>query len=171
MKAIVYTSNTGTTKEYAELLSDKLSLPYYSLDEIKYKVKPGSKIIYLGWIMASGVKGYKKVVKDYDVRAVCAVGMGATGTQVKEVRTKNKIPSSIPIFTLQGGFDVKKLHGIYKIMMTIMVKTAGKGLAEKSDRTPEEDDMLDMMLHGGERVKAENLSTVLEWYRRNRCSS
>ena len=90
MKAIVYTSNTGTTKEYAELLSDKLSLPYYSLDEIKYKVKPGSKIIYLGWIMASGVKGYKKVVKDYDVRAVCAVGMGATGTQVKEVRTKIK---------------------------------------------------------------------------------
>ena len=164
MNAIVYTSNTGTTKEYAKLLSDKLSLPYYSLDEIGYKVKPGSKIIYLGWIMASGVKGYKKVVKDYDVRAVCAVGMGATGTQVKEVRTKNKIPSAIPVFTLQGGFDVKKLHGIYKIMMTIMVKTAGKGLAEKEDRTPEEDDMLDMMLHSGERVKEESLSAVLDWY-------
>ena len=90
--------------------------------------------------------------------------MGATGTQVKEVRTKNKIPSAIPVFTLQGGFDVKKLHGIYKIMMTIMVKTAGKGLAEKEDRTPEEDDMLDMMLHGGERVKEENLGAVLDWY-------
>lgn len=49
-------------------------------------------------------------------------------------------------------------------MMEIMVKTAGKGLAEKSDRTPEEDDMLDMMLHGGERVKAENLNAVLDWY-------
>ena len=24
--------------------------------------------------------------------------------------------------------------------------------------------MLDMMLHGGERVKAENLHAVLEWY-------
>ena len=65
MEAIVYTSNTGTTKEYAKLLSDKLSLPYYSLDEIKNKVKPGGKIIYLGWIMASGVKGYKKAIKDY----------------------------------------------------------------------------------------------------------
>ena len=49
-------------------------------------------------------------------------------------------------------------------MMEIMVRTAGKGLAEKKDRTPEEDDMLDMMLHGGERVKAENLSAVLDWY-------
>ena len=49
-------------------------------------------------------------------------------------------------------------------MMEIMVKTAGKGLAEKEDRTPEEDDMLDMMLHSGERVKEENLSAVLDWY-------
>nr|WP_243036477.1 hypothetical protein [Clostridium sp. AM51-4] len=50
-------------------------------------------------------------------------------------------------------------------MMEIMVKTVGKGLAAKKDRTPEEDDMLDMMLHGGERVKAENLSAILDWYR------
>ena len=50
-------------------------------------------------------------------------------------------------------------------MMEIMVKTAGKGLAEKKDRTPDEDDMLDMMLHGGEWVKAENLSAILDWYR------
>ena len=49
MNAIVYTSNTGTTKEYAKLLSDKLSLPYYSLDEIEYKVKPGSNILVGLW--------------------------------------------------------------------------------------------------------------------------
>lgn len=160
MEAIVYTSNTGTTKEYAKLLSDKLSLPYYSLDEIEHKVKPGGKIIYLGWIMASGVKGYKKAIKDYDVCAVGAVGMGATGTQVKEVRTKNKIPSSKPVFTLQGGFEL----GIYKLMMTIMVKTAGKGLANKQDRTQEEDQMLEMMLHGGKYVDEKNLNAILDWY-------
>ena len=36
------------------------------------------------------------------------------------------------------------------MMMNIMVKTAGKALEKKTDRTPEEEDMLDMMLHGGE---------------------
>ena len=164
MEAIVYTSNTGTTKEYANLLSDKITLPYYSLDEIKNKVKPGGKIIYLGWIMASGVKGYKKAIKDYDVCAVGAVGMGATGTQVKEVRTKNKIPSSKPVFTLQGGFDVKKLNGIYKLMMKIIVKTPGTGLANKQDRTQEEDQMLEMMLHGGKYVDEKNLKAILDWY-------
>ena len=49
-------------------------------------------------------------------------------------------------------------------MMEIMVKTVGKSLARKKDRTPEQDDMLDMMLHGGERVKQENLSAILHWY-------
>ena len=90
--------------------------------------------------------------------------MGQTGTQIAEVRTKNKVPQRIPLFTLQGTFDIKKLHGVYKMMMNVMVKTAGKALADKSDRTPEDDDMLDMMMNGSERVKAENLKYIIDWY-------
>lgn len=50
------------------------------------------------------------------------------------------------------------------MMMDIMVKTVGKALENKADRTEEEDDMHDMMLTGSKRVKAENLSALLEWY-------
>ena len=110
-------------------------------------------------------RGVPGLAKRYQVCAVCGVGMGQTGTQTDSVRKKSEIPANIPLFTLQGNFNVKKLHGIYRFMMEIMVKTVGKGLAAKKDRTPEEDDMLDMMLHGGERVKAENLSAILDWYR------
>ena len=66
-----------------------------------------------------------------------------------------------PLFTLHGGFDIQKLNGVYKLMMTIMVKTAGKGLAEKQDRTPDEDVMLEMLTQGGSRVSADNLAEVL----------
>ena len=107
----------------------------------------------LVWIRAS-----------YKIKAVCGVGMGQTGTQLKEAREKNKIPQDIPLFILQGTFDIKKLHGVYKMMMSVMVKTAGKALKEKADRTPEEDDMLDMMMNGTDRVKVENLSQVIAWY-------
>ena len=124
----------------------------------------GAKVVYLGWIMAGSVKGYAEAAKRYRVCAVCGVGMGQTGTQTKSGRKKSAIPANIPLFTLQGNFDVKKLHGIHRPMMEIMVKTAGKSLAKKKDRTPEENDMLDMMQCGGERVKAENLSAVLDWY-------
>lgn len=164
MNAIIYTTNTGSTEHYAKLLAQKTGLPAYSLAEAKKQVFAGAEVIYLGWIMAGSVKGYAEAAKRYRVCAVCAVGMGQTGTQADSVRKKSAVPANIPLFTLQGNFDVKKLHGIYRPMMEIMVKTAGKGLAEKSNRTPEEDDMLDMMLHGGERVKAENLSAVLDWY-------
>lgn len=58
---------------------------------------------------------------------------------------------------------MKKLRGAYKMMMSIMVKTAGKALANKQDRTPEEDDMLDMMVNGKKRVNSENLNEVLWW--------
>ena len=203
MNAIIYTTNTGSTEHYAKLLAQKTGLPVYSLAEAKKRVFAGAEVIYLGWIMAGSVKGYAEAAKRYQVRAVCGVGMGQTGTQTDNTRKKSAISADIPLFTLQGNFDVKKLHGVYRLMMEIMVKTAGKefhshctsqywimivlhasqqqasvyhlmmeimvktagkGLAEKKDRTPEEDDMLDMMLHGGERVKAENLGAVLDWY-------
>lgn len=164
MKAIVYTSNTGSTAHYAKLLSDELHLPVYSAKDVKKKIPINANIIYLGWVMASGIKGYADIIKKYNVCAVCAVGMGQTGTQVKEIRKKNAIPNNIPLFTLQGNFDVNKLHGVYKIMMNIMVKTVGKALSNKKDRTLEEDDMLSMMMNGGNRVRTENLRQVINWY-------
>lgn len=165
MNAIIYTSNTGSTEHYAKLLAHETGLPAYSLAEAKKKVYPGAEVIYLGWIMASTVKGYAEAAKRYKMCAVCAVGMGQTGTQTDVVRKKNHISVSVPIFTLQGNFDVTKLHGVYRMMMELMVKTAGKGLADKPDRTPEEDDMLDMMLHSGNRVSIDNLGSVLDWCR------
>ena len=164
MNAIIYTTNTGSAARYALLLAEQTGLPVYSLTEAKKTVSTGAEVIYLGWIMAGSIKGYAEAAKRYRVRAVCAVGMGQTGTQTDSVRKKTAVPTGIPVFTLQGNFDVKKLHGIYRPMMELMVRTAGKSLAGKPDRTPEEDDMLEMMLRGGQRVRPENLRAVLDWY-------
>lgn len=172
MRAIIYTSNTGSTARYAKMLSQQIVVPAYSIEEAEKKIKSGIEIIYLGWIMAGKIKGYARAARKYKIQAVCGVGMGQTGTQLAEVRTKNKIPQSIPLFTLQGTFDINKLHGIYKMMMNVMVKTAGKTLANKTDRTPEEEDMFDMMINGSQRVKAENLESVVNWYdmvKRGKC--
>ena len=165
--SIVYTSNTGYTAEYARLLGERTGLPVYSLAEAEQKLAAGNRVIYLGWLMAGKVQGYKKAAKRYKVQAVCGVGMGGNGSQLQELRKANAISEKTPLFTLQGGFDIQKLSGIYKLMMTIMVKTAGKSLAEKQDRTPEEDVMLEMLTKGGSRVSAENLADVLDWWNRD----
>lgn len=162
--AIVYTSNTGFTAEYAVMLANKTGLPVYDMAEAKKKLTVGSKMIYLGWLMAGTIQGYKKAASRYRICAVCAVGMGPSGSQMQDVRKNNTIPENTPVFTLQGGFDLERLHGIYKLMMTIMKKTAGKGLADKADRTPEEDAMLDLLTNGGSRVNEENIKSVVAWY-------
>ena len=161
-QAIVYTSNTGFTREYALMLGQKTNLPVYSLQESSGKIARDSSVVYLGWLMAGKVQGYADAAKQYLVEAVCGVGMGSTGSQMEDVRKNNNIPDSMPVFTLQGGFDMNKLRGVYKMMMQVMKKTVGKKLADKPDRTPDEEEMLDLLLHGGSRVSEENLAAVLE---------
>lgn len=57
MRAIVYTSNTGSTEKYAKLLSRQIEVSAYSMKDAKKMIKPGAEIIYLGWIMAGKIKG------------------------------------------------------------------------------------------------------------------
>ena len=63
MDAIVYTSNTGSTQEYADLFSKKTGLPAFSLREAEKKLPSGSEIIYMGWLAAGSVKGFGKAAK------------------------------------------------------------------------------------------------------------
>ena len=165
MDAIVYTSNTGTTAEYAALLGSAVGLPVYPLSDCS-AVKNNAEIIYLGWLSAGAIKGYQKAARLYRIRAVCAVGMAACGSQIPEVTKRNSLGDT-PLFTLQGGFDITKLHGIYRFMMKTMIRTVGKSLEKKADLTPDEADMLDLMKNGGNRVSLENLAPVLKWWQEN----
>lgn len=163
--SIVYTSNTGFTREYALLLGEKTGLPVYSLEEAGKCLAPGNTILYLGWLMAGKVQGYDKAMGRYHVAAVCGVGMGATGSQQEDIRKNNTVSGNTPVFTLQGGFELKKLRGIYKLMMAVMSKAVGKKLSQKPDRTPEEEDMLELMRNGGSRVNPDALEPIVQWFR------
>ena len=74
MNAIIYTTNTGSTEQYAKLLAQKTGLPAYSFAEAKKQILAGAEVVYLGWIMAGSVKGYAAAAKCYRVCAVCGVG-------------------------------------------------------------------------------------------------
>ena len=162
--AIVYTSNTGFTAQYASLLGGETGLPVYSLEDALKSLPQSSPIVYLGWLTAGKVQGYDKAVTKFNLQALCAVGMAKCGSQMEDVRKSNNLPQGLPLFTLQGGFDLKKLRGVYKFMMLVMSKTVAKKLAAKPDRTPDEEDMLDLFQNGGNRVSLENLRPVLAWY-------
>ena len=163
MKAIIYTSNTGYTKKYAQMLSQKIGFPAYELSQSKSLLSELDEVIFMGWMMAGSVQGYKAAAKHYKIIAVCPVGMApdADGLGKKALETFEQ--RKTPVFYLQGGFDMKKLHGIYKLMMKVMISIVGKKVAKKADKTPEELGMLDALENGFDGVKEENLKPIIDY--------
>ncbi len=168
MKAIVYTSNSGFTRHYAELLSKETQLNVYELDEARRKLDTGSEIIFMGWLMAGGIKGYKTAAKRYKVRAVCGVGMGRfKESLITELKTRNSITGA-EVFYLQGGFDMSRLHGLYKLMMKMMIGVMSRKLREKADKTEEDLEILAMTKGRIDKVDVQNLADVISWYKKQR---
>lgn len=159
IKAIVYTSNTGFTERYAKMLGEKTGLSVYSLKEAKRSLPENSSIIYLGWLMAGSIKGYKKASAAYDIKVLCGVGLGPTGSQLDDVRKSCGLAPDFPCFTLQGGMNREKLRGINKLMIKMLVRS----LEGKTDKTPEEQGMLDLINKGGDYVSEDNLKEVIEY--------
>ena len=159
--AIVYTSGTGHTRQYALLLAEQLGLPVYTLEEAAAQLPGDSPVIYLGWLHASHVKGYAKAASRFDICAVCAVGLCDTGTLTSEVRKATSIPVDIPLFTLQGGIDRGRLKGMDKLMISMLTK----GLASQKQRSAQDERMLELLGKDESYVSPENLSEVLQWYR------
>ena len=159
--AIVYTSNTGYTRQYALLLSEQIGLPACSLEEAGSQLSGGSPVIYLGWLHASHVKGYAKAARRFDLRAVCAVGLCDTGTLTDQVRKATSIPEGIPLFTLQGGIDRSRLKGMDKLMISMLTK----GLSSQKQRSAQDERMLELLSRDESYVSLENIAEVLRWYR------
>ena len=158
--AIVYVSNTGRTARYARLLGERTGLPVYSLAEARRTLPRKCPILYCGWLMASHVKDYRKAARRFTVRALCGVGLCPTGGLIPEIRRADRLPDSLPLFTLQGGMDRTALTGIYGSMIDFLIRS----LAKKQNPTPEEAGMLELLRAGGDLVAEENLTDVLGWY-------
>lgn len=157
--AIVYTSNTGFTEQYAWLLGRRTNLPVCSLQEAGRKLPAGTPIVYLGWIQASHVKGFAAAKRRFRVCAVCGVGLCDTGTMLEEVRRATRIPQEIPLFTLQGGLDRARLRGLNALVISMLAR----GLSEKAQRTAQDERMLALLQCDAGYVSEAHLAQTLAW--------
>lgn len=160
--AIVYVSQTGFSKRYAEMLAQQSGLPCYELRQAKGALPHQAAILFIGWLCAGGLKGLKQAARRFQVQAACAVGM-APPEEKMEAELRERLGNDRPFFYLQGGYAPERLHGVYKIMMNMMGKVLAKGIEKQGERKPEEQQMLEMFIHGGDYVRLENLTPVLNW--------
>ena len=161
--AIVFNSKAGHGKEYAQIMEKETGVEAYELDAAKTALNSNSKVLFIGWIMGSGIKGYKTAIKSFDVRGVCAVGMAPMGATDNDIKEHNKIPNSQQFFYLQGGFEWDKVSGADKTIMKVIKKKFNKDFGGKENISAGEQDMLDLVNKGGSRVSLENASKAIKW--------
>ena len=114
MVSIVYVTNTGSSKRYAEMLSEKTGYPCYALSDSDAAV--GTDVVFISWVMAGAIQGISEArVKFGTLKAVVAVGMMKSDSQDASLKEKNDVSETF--FSLAGAFDIKKLSGMYKMMM------------------------------------------------------
>lgn len=141
---IVYCSNTGSSKRYAELLSEKTNLPYIDISK-RDSIPADEEIIFIGWLMAGALQGLKEIRETFSsIKAICGVGMMKSEKSTEEVIAKNDITE--PYFFLPGDFDMSKLKGMYKMMMGMMLKMMKGKIKESGEEKGEE--MIRMLEEG-----------------------
>ena len=163
IEAIVYTSNTGNTAQYAKLLVARTGLPAYSAQEAQEALAQGACVVYMGWIRASVIVGYKEAAARYAVACVLAVGMGETGGQLPELRKRNGLDEGLPLFTLQGGLFPSRLRGMNAFMINFSRRKAIKVLKAEKKRTEAQNAMLIMLSKGASFVQEKHLQKPLFW--------
>ena len=165
MKAIVYISKTGFTKNYAKLLSENIGLPAYTLEEAKVKLNKNDAIIYMGWICAGKISGLTEANNMFDIKCVCCVGM--TNPKLMDMKTlseKNSVNEDV-LFYLQGGINREKLSKTYLFLIKMAIKLSNFFAKEKD---PAVNEYMDYIENGADFVREINLKDVIVWYHSNR---
>lgn len=166
MKGIIYRSNSGNTKMYAEILGSKLDVPVYDAKDASRHLKQGDEVIYLGWLCAGSISGFEKARKRYKIVAVCGVGMPRNDEEQNENLKKRHKLEDIPFFYLQGGFDITKLKGLSKLSMKMMKKVFVSNINKKERVTETDKEMLELFEQGRSCVKEENLDELIKFLER-----
>ena len=161
IKAIIYNSNTGFSKQYAYNFALNTGLPIYNIKDVKKKLNKGDKIIYFSWIMAGSIVGLKKL-KDYDIAYACACGLFFYSEElIEDLKKKNNIEN---IYYLQGGIRWRELK-ISQRMMVKMVLSDFKRRNKKNLLSEEDKIILDRLNYGYENIDLKSLDVLINWYK------
>lgn len=148
---VIYKSDTGFTKKYAEWIARELQCELMENKKINpSKLVDYDTIILGGSVMANMIAGAELIKNhfgelDKKQLVVYACGMGAPNAEEQEAMwaqnfTQEQL-TKVKCFYCRGGLDFNKLKGIKKMMLKMMCKK----MAQKTDRTQQETDMLNAL--------------------------
>lgn len=170
--AIIYCSQTGFTKRYAEWLAEDLgceAVPYEGRSALN--LAETDVLVFCSWFHAASIKGadwVKKVLRDHPNFHVVILATGATPMPCEmwpasemEAAFERTFPKSefpdLPHFYCQGGFDYGRLGLPDKIAMRMFFKVNAKA----ADTDPKAAEMLRVMGDGFDGTNREYLEPII----------
>lgn len=170
MKNIIfYKSNTGFTKQYVDMLQNRIvPLEVYKVEKINKKLLEGAdNVFFAGPLRNNVILGLSKFLKKYKYMKDKNIYVIATGIQPPDdekrdlVITTNSLDEyHVRLFLLLGGLDINKMKPLAKMMMKLSIKMAIK-------KDPSQKEMLEQRLNGSLNfVSNSNLDRLVDIYRR-----
>ena len=156
IKAVVYETNAGSTKQYAEMLAAKLNVKAYSLKEALKQLPAQEEAVFMGWVFANKIQGLNKAQKKWKLTCVCAVGMNEKSAKYDEI-LKEANPAEAPIFYLPGRLDFSRLKWLQRKLLE-----AVRSDMEKQAK-PGTENSIAALKDGCDYVSEENLTEVLAY--------
>jgi len=131
---VIYESKYGTTKKYAEWISNELKATLLERNEVKIgQLESFDTIIYGGSLYAGGTSGISLITKNFDkikeknlVVFTCGLANPKKEDNIKGIQFglnksfSSEMKDKVILFHLRGGIDYKKLGLVHKLMMAML---------------------------------------------------
>ena len=155
MVAIIYETQGGSSRRYAEWLSERLNIVCAPKEE--FKDGTDEDIIYIGWRSGPMIVGLSDLPNREKVIAAICVGLEQYDKRAMEtVGNKNGIGK---LFYVRGAMDRGKLRFGQKLLLGLV---SIKMLL--FNHSPEDKEVRRVMDHGGDLSSPEQLDDFVEWY-------
>ena len=155
MVIIVYETQGGTSKRYAEWLTERMGAECGPADMMKDATD--GPVIYVGWRSGPMIVGLKDYPRKGDVIAAVCVGLERYDDKAMvTIRKKNDIDR---VFYVRGGMDRTRLSfGQRLLLAAVSVKMLF------FNRSPEDREVRRVMDHGGDFSSPEQLDEITKWF-------
>lgn len=148
---VIYNSQTGFTRRYAEWIAEAAGADCFELTEAKKKsMDEYDAIIFGGWACAGGIsklswfKGNIDKWSGKKLIAFCVGGSPIENPEIEQALRQNFNDAQwekVNVFYCPGGFNYEKMSAASKLMMKMFIKT----LKAKKKKTEEEEVMVKMI--------------------------
>ena len=154
MVVVVYETQGGSSKKYAEWLAEMLDTVCEKASEIKDDTD--DRMIYVGWRSGPMIVGLKDFQNRKNVIAAVCVGLEQYDDKaMKTIRKKNGIDR---VFYVRGGMDRSKLSFGQKLLLSFV-----SAKMTVMNRSPEDREIRRVMDRGGDFSSPDQLDEAVEW--------